>query len=67
MRAPKPRFNPQASSALAAFTRLRPAYDGATLAAEHTALLDDLEHGVGPEALRAHIEASTQALLSAMR
>ncbi|HET6869979.1 MAG TPA: GntR family transcriptional regulator [Solirubrobacteraceae bacterium] len=48
-------------------TRLRPAYDGATLAAEHAALLDDLEHGIGPEALRVHIETSTRALLSAMR
>jgi DNA-binding GntR family transcriptional regulator len=48
-------------------TQLRPAYDGATLTAEHAALLDDLEHGIGPEALRAHIEASTRALLSAMR
>jgi len=48
-------------------TRLRPVYNGATLAAEHAALLDDLEHGIGPEALRTHIETSTQTLLSAMR
>lgn len=48
-------------------TRLRPAYDGATLAADHAALLDDLEHGIGPEALRFHIEASTRALVSAMQ
>ncbi len=47
-------------------TRLRPAYDGPTLAAEHAALLDDLEHGAGPEALRGHIEASTRMLLAAM-
>lgn len=44
-------------------TQLRPVYDGPTLAAEHAALLDDLEHGAGPEALRPHIEASTAALL----
>jgi DNA-binding GntR family transcriptional regulator len=48
-------------------TQLRPAYDGPRLAAEHAALLDDLEHGIGPEALRGHIEASTHTLLAAMR
>jgi DNA-binding GntR family transcriptional regulator len=47
-------------------TRLRPAYDGPTLAAEHAALLEDLEHGIGPEALRTHIEASTRTLLAAI-
>lgn len=47
-------------------TRLRPAYDRAALAAEHAALLDSLEHGIGPEALRVHIEASTRALVSAI-
>jgi DNA-binding GntR family transcriptional regulator len=46
--------------------RLRPVYDGPALAAEHAALLDDLEHGTGPEALRAHIETSTRTLLAAM-
>jgi DNA-binding GntR family transcriptional regulator len=48
-------------------TRLRPAYDGPTLAAEHAALLDDLERGTGAEALRGHIEASTRVLLAALR
>jgi len=45
-------------------TQLRPVYDGPTLTAEHAALLDDLEHGAGPGALRPHIEASTAALLA---
>jgi DNA-binding GntR family transcriptional regulator len=45
-------------------TQLRPVYDGPTLAAEHAALLDDLEHGAGPDALRPHIAASTAALLA---
>jgi DNA-binding GntR family transcriptional regulator len=45
--------------------RLRPVYDGPALAAEHAALLDELEHGIGPEALRTHIEASTRTLLAA--
>lgn len=48
-------------------TRLRPAYDRPALVAEHAALLDDVEHGTGPEALRGHIEASTHMLLAAMR
>jgi DNA-binding GntR family transcriptional regulator len=47
-------------------TRLRPVYDGPALAAEHAALLEDLEHGIGPEALRPHIETSTRTLLAAM-
>ena len=47
-------------------TRLRPAYDGPTLAAEHAALLDDLENGTGPEAVQGRFEASTQMLLAAM-
>jgi DNA-binding GntR family transcriptional regulator len=45
-------------------TRLRPSYDGPALAAEHAALLEDLERGTGPEALRVHIEASTRTLLA---
>jgi DNA-binding GntR family transcriptional regulator len=45
--------------------RLRPVYDGPALAAEHAALLDDLEHGSGPQALRGHIETSTRTLLAA--
>ena len=48
-------------------TQLRPVYDGPTLAAEHRALLDELEHGAGPEALRPHIQASTAALLERLR
>jgi DNA-binding GntR family transcriptional regulator len=48
-------------------TQLRPVYDGPGLAREHAALLDDLEHGAGPDALRPHIEASTVALLALRR
>jgi DNA-binding GntR family transcriptional regulator len=48
-------------------TQLRPAYDGPTLAAEHAALLAQIEHGTGPEALRTHIETSTHTLLAAIR
>lgn len=43
--------------------QLRPAYDLAALAAEHAELLTALEDE-GPQALRAHIEASTAALLA---
>jgi hypothetical protein len=46
--------------------RLRPVYDGPALEAEHAALLHDLEHGIGPVALRSHIETSTRKLLTAM-
>jgi DNA-binding GntR family transcriptional regulator len=45
-------------------TQLRPVYDGPTLTSEHAALLDDLEHGAGPDALRPHIAASTATLLA---
>ncbi|MEA2293023.1 MAG: hypothetical protein QOE86_662 [Solirubrobacteraceae bacterium] len=45
-------------------TQLRPVYDGPRLAAEHADLLQDLEAGAGPEALRPHIAASTAALLA---
>lgn len=47
-------------------SQLRPAYDLDRLAAEHLALLDALERE-GPEVLRGHIEASTRALLDALR
>jgi DNA-binding GntR family transcriptional regulator len=41
--------------------QLRPAWDVGALATEHARLLTDLEDE-GPQALRAHIEASTEAL-----
>jgi DNA-binding GntR family transcriptional regulator len=43
--------------------QLRPAWDLAALAAEHAALLDGIERD-GPDVLRAHIEASTKALVA---
>src|SRR6185436_6546050 len=46
--------------------QLRPAWNVANLAAEHEALVEAIETD-GPDALRAHIEASTQALLAFRR
>jgi DNA-binding GntR family transcriptional regulator len=43
--------------------QLRPAWDLAALAAEHQQLLDGIERD-GPGVLRAHIEASTEALVA---
>jgi DNA-binding GntR family transcriptional regulator len=48
-------------------TQLRPVYDAPGLAAQHRELLRDIEEGAGPEALRPHIEASTQMLLQRSR
>jgi DNA-binding GntR family transcriptional regulator len=45
-------------------TQLRPVYNGPRLAAEHADLLQELEAGAGPQALRPHIAASTAALLA---
>jgi DNA-binding GntR family transcriptional regulator len=45
-------------------SRLRPAWDLDALAAEHDALVAAIEGDAGPEALRAHIEASTAALVA---
>jgi hypothetical protein len=45
--------------------QLRPAWDEAALATEHAELLAALEDE-GPQALRAHVEASTAALLASV-
>jgi len=44
--------------------QLRPAWDLGAVADEHDRLLTDLEGQAGPEALRAHIAASTDALVA---
>jgi DNA-binding GntR family transcriptional regulator len=60
------RAHEELSSELRLFlVQLRPAWDVDALAAEHARLLADLEHE-GPQALRAHIEASTAALVGSV-
>jgi DNA-binding GntR family transcriptional regulator len=43
---------------------VRPAYDVAALAAEHTGYLDDVQRR-GPDAVRAHLDHSTELILAA--